>query len=43
MAKKNKPQKSHLSSIEKETGKKNVYLLIAMIVVGLAVAIYNMQ
>ncbi len=43
MAKKIKPQKSHLTADQKEMGKKNVYLLIGMIVVGLAVAIYNMQ
>ena len=43
MAKKIKPQKSHLTVSEKELGKKHVYLIIGMIVVGLAVAIYNMQ
>lgn len=43
MSKKNKPLKSHLTADEKELGKKHVYMIIAMIVVGLAVAIYNMQ
>ena len=43
MAKKNKPQKSQLTAQERELGKKHIYVIIAMIVVGLAVAIYNMQ
>ena len=43
MAKKNKVQKSHLTKGQKEMGKQNVYLLIGMIVVGLAIALYSMQ
>lgn len=43
MGKKNKPLKSHLTADEREVGKKHIYLIVGMIIVGLAVAIYNMQ
>jgi hypothetical protein len=43
MSKKNRPHKSHLTADEKELGKKHIYLILAMIVVGLSVAVYNMQ
>jgi uncharacterized membrane protein YczE len=42
MSKKNKPLKSHLSTSEREQGRKHIYLIIGMIVVGLGVAVYNM-
>ena len=43
MAKKIKPQKSTLTKDEKALGKTHVYIIIGMIVVGLALAVYNMQ
>jgi uncharacterized membrane protein YczE len=37
-------QKAHgLSVQEKELGKKRIYIIIGMIIIGLAVAIYSMQ
>ncbi len=42
MAKKNKQPKSTLTQAEKEMGKNNVFIIIGMIVVGLAVAVYAM-
>lgn len=43
MSKKTKVQKSQLSAQERELGKKRIYLIIGMIVAGLAVALYNIQ
>lgn len=42
-AKKLKKAKSTLSNKEKAIGKNHIYILLAMIVVGLAIAIYNIQ
>jgi len=42
--KKNKTvAKSHLSPEEKKMGKNHIYILIAMIVIGLAAGLYYMQ
>jgi hypothetical protein len=41
--KKEKHHKSHLTPEDKKLGKVHIYLLISMIVVGLAVGLYNMQ
>jgi hypothetical protein len=41
--KKNKNQKSHLTAEEKKMGKMHIYILISMIFLGLAVALYQLQ
>lgn len=42
----NKSKKSHKASLttaDREIGKQRIFILIGMIILGLAVAIYNMQ
>jgi hypothetical protein len=41
--KSNKKQKSHLTAEEKKMGKTHVYILLGMIVIGIAIALYSMQ
>ncbi|MBP9682005.1 MAG: hypothetical protein KBD76_11415 [Bacteriovorax sp.] len=41
--KKHKVLKSHLSAEEKQLGKMHIYVLIGIIVVGLAFGLYYMQ
>jgi hypothetical protein len=41
--KNNKKQKSHLTAEQKQMGKTHVYILLGMIVIGIAFALYNMQ
>ncbi|MDO9184019.1 MAG: hypothetical protein Q7U04_16510 [Bacteriovorax sp.] len=41
--KSNKHQKSHLTVEDKKLGKVHVYILIAMIAIGIAIALFNMQ
>jgi uncharacterized membrane protein YczE len=44
MSKKSSRQNSrNLTEEEKELGKKRIYIIIGMIIIGLAVAMYNMQ
>jgi hypothetical protein len=44
MSKKSSQKNSRtLSVAEKELGKKRIYIILGMIIIGLAVAIYNMQ
>jgi uncharacterized membrane protein YczE len=44
MSKKSSRKHSNsLSPEEKELGKKRIYIILGMIIIGLAVAIYNMQ
>lgn len=42
-AKTNKIQKTKLTSEQKKFGKTQIYILLGMIAVGLALALYNMQ
>lgn len=41
--KSSRPNSHHLTVEEKELGKKRIYIIIGMIIIGLAVAMYNMQ
>lgn len=41
--KKSKHAKSHLSPEEKAFGKQQIYILVGMIVIGLAFGLYYMQ
>lgn len=41
--KNNKKLKSHLTPEEKKMGKRHVYILLSMIVIGIAVGLYNMR
>jgi hypothetical protein len=41
--KKQKMVKSHLTADEKKLGKIHIYILVSMIVIGLAVGLYYMQ
>lgn len=41
--KKQKAVKSHLTPEEKKLGKTHIYILLGMIVIGLAVGLYYMQ
>ena len=34
---------THLTAEEKELGKKRIYIILGMIVIGLAIAIYKIQ
>lgn len=43
MSKKSSRKGSSLSQEEKELGKNRIYIIIAMIVAGLAIAIYTMN
>ncbi|MGZ3788838.1 MAG: hypothetical protein ACXVLQ_09960 [Bacteriovorax sp.] len=38
-----KVEKSHLTAEQKEFGKTQIYVLVGMIVIGLAAALYYMQ
>jgi len=38
-----KPHKATLTNEDREIGKQRIYILLGMIVLGLAVALYNMQ
>jgi hypothetical protein len=38
-----KAPKSHLSAEEKEFGKTKIYILVGMIMIGLAIGLYYMQ
>jgi hypothetical protein len=42
-AKAHKIQKTKLTEEDKKLGKSHIYILISMIVIGLALALYNMQ
>lgn len=39
----NKPHKSKLTAEDRKLGKNHIYILVGMIVVGLVLALYNMQ
>ncbi|MBC7538764.1 MAG: hypothetical protein H7281_08085 [Bacteriovorax sp.] len=41
--KSNKKLKSHLTIEEKKMGKTHVYILLGMIVIGIAIGLYRMQ
>jgi hypothetical protein len=41
--KNNKKVKSHLSVEDKKLGKTHVYILLGMIVIGIAIGLYRMQ
>lgn len=41
--KNNKKLKSHLTPEEKMLGKTHVYILLGMIVIGIAIALYNIN
>lgn len=41
--KKHKVNKSHLTTEEKKLGKMHIYVLVGIIVVGLAFGLYHMQ
>lgn len=38
-----KAQKNHLSSADREIGRNRIYLILGMIALGLAIAIYRLQ
>ncbi len=38
-----KPHKATLTTEDREIGKQRIFILLGMIVLGLAVAVYNMQ
>jgi len=41
--KSNKKNLSHLTEEDKKIGKTHIYILLAMIVIGISVALYNVQ